>query len=668
MYQQRATRRREHQRIILAAVFAVGAALASAPNAQAQFAGRWTGSGLTVDFIQNGGGLIGKDLRGNIIIRGTVHGNRLNARVITQGPRTARGRCPNYRVHWSPLNLRLSPNRRRLAGIWTRYRLRWTWTGPIVCGPSGTVAQRVAFRRVGNAPQQRGHTGCGGRRPSVEVCSRLIRSGTYGRSDLANFYFQRGLAHSDRKQYRQAIRDYGQAIRLDPRHYKAYSDRGNVWHRMGQSRKAIGDYNRALRINPRDHLSYANRAAAWEKLGNRRMAIRDYQATLRLRPNDRIAKAGLRRLGGGNGGGGGCADRRPSVADCTRIIRSGQYNGVDLAVFYLRRCFARYRLRRYGAAIADCRRAVQLDRKQHNAYWWLSRAYSMRNLHRAQIAALNAYITLQRARPAPQSRQRLAAAYNNRAWAYYKIRQPQRGLLDVNQALRINGRLATAYDTRGHIHAALRRRNAAIADFKRAISLSRKNSPAYKSSAAGLRKLGLAAPKAGGGGRVNMAGCKAGNRQAALDACSRLVRKAGLTAATLHHVHIARGRTYMNLSLLASTPGYLKPRYRQRAIKDFSRAIQLNRSRAGGYRWRGVSYTIIHSLDKSPGALRNALRDINMALRIHPRSDHSLAARCDVHNELGNRPAAVRDCRGALRINPNNTLARSILKRIGVRR
>lgn len=58
------------------------------------------------------------------------------------------------------------------------------------------------------------------------------------------------------KDYDRAIRDFTEAIRLNPQYAIAYYNRGLSYFRSGNYRRAIADYEEALQIDP-DHPSAA---------------------------------------------------------------------------------------------------------------------------------------------------------------------------------------------------------------------------------------------------------------------------------------------------------------------------------------------------------------------------------------------------------------------------
>jgi len=97
--------------------------------------------------------------------------------------------------------------------------------------------------------------------------------------------YQRGLNRSKKEEYAQAIRDFDQAIELNPQWASVYYNRGLTYMKLEQTQKAIDDYTEALKINPNWDMAYCNRGNAYYKLGQYEQAILDYDSALRINPN-----------------------------------------------------------------------------------------------------------------------------------------------------------------------------------------------------------------------------------------------------------------------------------------------------------------------------------------------------------------------------------------------
>src|SRR5215469_6512565 len=74
----------------------------------------------------------------------------------------------------------------------------------------------------------------------------------------ARTYHERGLAKKKKGDLNEAMADYNQALKLNPKLAVGYNNRGNVKLRKGDPGGAIADYNQAIQLNPRYGLAYRN--------------------------------------------------------------------------------------------------------------------------------------------------------------------------------------------------------------------------------------------------------------------------------------------------------------------------------------------------------------------------------------------------------------------------
>jgi tetratricopeptide (TPR) repeat protein len=96
----------------------------------------------------------------------------------------------------------------------------------------------------------------------------------------ARFYNNRGAAYGDKGQYDQAIKDFDQAIEINPRYIKAYNNRGIVYRLRGQYDRAISDFNKAMEMNPLDPEAYNN--LAWLFATAKAPGFRDGKRAVKL--------------------------------------------------------------------------------------------------------------------------------------------------------------------------------------------------------------------------------------------------------------------------------------------------------------------------------------------------------------------------------------------------
>ena len=89
----------------------------------------------------------------------------------------------------------------------------------------------------------------------------------------------------------QAVEDYSQAILLNPKDARAYTNRGVVYFDLGQDKQAVEDYNQALLIDSEFADAYFNRGLVYMELDEFKAAVRDFSTAIDLNPDDAEAYA-----------------------------------------------------------------------------------------------------------------------------------------------------------------------------------------------------------------------------------------------------------------------------------------------------------------------------------------------------------------------------------------
>ncbi|MFP3043153.1 tetratricopeptide repeat protein [Treponema primitia] len=224
--------------------------------------------------------------------------------------------------------------------------------------------------------------------------------------------YDRGGDAYNRKEYDTAIREYTEAIKLNPNYMEAYNDRGMAYRAKGDNDRAIADYTQAIRINPNYALVYVNRGVAYENKRDYDRDIADQTEAIRINPNYALAYYDRGVAYGAKG------DNDRAIADYTEAIR---LNPNYTSAYYNRGI-------EYGAkgdndrAIADYTEAIRLNPNYTSAYY-------------------------------------------NRGIEYGAKGDYDRAIADYTEAIRLNPNYANAYTNRGNAYKAKGDQTRADADY-----------------------------------------------------------------------------------------------------------------------------------------------------------------------------------------------------------
>jgi tetratricopeptide (TPR) repeat protein len=185
----------------------------------------------------------------------------------------------------------------------------------------------------------------------------------------ASDYFLRASSKYDQEDYKGAIADYTEVIKISPNNADAYHNRGlakskkmdcirsaseNVVNCSTDYSGAIADYNKAIYINPRNAFFYSNRADAFRSIKKYQEAINDYTKAIRITPNDSYFY--FQR---GFTYGEYLMDKDSAIRDYK--ISESKMNP-SISSEYSWRGYIRYKyLQRYQGAISDYTKAIELD-------------------------------------------------------------------------------------------------------------------------------------------------------------------------------------------------------------------------------------------------------------------------------------------------------------------
>ena len=106
--------------------------------------------------------------------------------------------------------------------------------------------------------------------------------------DTAEWHAEQGYKLAEQGRYDEAIKNYNEAIRLNPQDAKAYNNRGIAYYYLDHLERAIEDYDKAIRLNPEDAEAYYNWGFAYKLQGKKAEAIADFEKFITLTDNPQL--------------------------------------------------------------------------------------------------------------------------------------------------------------------------------------------------------------------------------------------------------------------------------------------------------------------------------------------------------------------------------------------
>ncbi len=228
---------------------------------------------------------------------------------------------------------------------------------------------------------------------------------------LASNYFQRGNFRSALEDYEGAIKNFDEAIKINPNDASAYTNRGIIKDHLELHEKAIEDFDEAIKINPKYAVAYTNKGIAKANLELHKEAIKNFDEAIKINPNDAIA--------------------------------------------YTNKGVAKAKLGQYEEAIQNHDQAINIIPILANPYYNRGNAKAKLKQYREAIRDFNKAININ---------PKYTIAYNNRGIAKFELGKHEEAIKDYHKAININPKLATVYYNRGNAYLCLNKWEDAKAD------------------------------------------------------------------------------------------------------------------------------------------------------------------------------------------------------------
>jgi tetratricopeptide (TPR) repeat protein len=245
-------------------------------------------------------------------------------------------------------------------------------------------------------------------------------------------HLSRGKDLIRENKYDEAIREFNEAIRLEPKNAEAYRSRGRVYSNKKDYTAALADYNTAISFNSKNAEYYFDRFYLYsESLKDKDKALADITQAINLKPTAfYYSSRGLLYRN----------ERKVELA-ITDLAQAIRLDPNEYYSYSVRATLYHYDIKNYDLAIADYTQVIKLAIKARDktdlwvSYKGRGALYEDKNDHDRAIADFNEAIKIN-----PNDRW----AYNSRGGAYLAKKDYTRAIADYEAALKLDPDLASA--------------------------------------------------------------------------------------------------------------------------------------------------------------------------------------------------------------------------------
>ncbi|NOX56398.1 MAG: tetratricopeptide repeat protein [Planctomycetes bacterium] len=124
---------------------------------------------------------------------------------------------------------------------------------------------------------------------ALQVADQVLQNPQLTKEERANLLYQRAGVYGYLQRLKDAVRDYEEAIRLQPSHLGAYLALAEAHASAGEMGKAEQAFDRAARAFPNSPLVFNNRGMFRQRRGEPEKAIADFSRAIELDPNFAVA-------------------------------------------------------------------------------------------------------------------------------------------------------------------------------------------------------------------------------------------------------------------------------------------------------------------------------------------------------------------------------------------
>ena len=324
---------------------------------------------------------------------------------------------------------------------------------------------------------------------SILLFSILLWQGwTYYAKPSAESVFKSGVSKAGTRDYKGAISDFEEAIKLNPEYAHAYLEKGYSSFYIGNYYEAIVDITKAIELEPKNSNAYNIRGFVFEQIKEYEKAIADYEEAIKSNPTNSLPYNNKGRV---------YIIQRKFDEAIEWLIKATELNPQYIGAYnHLVDIYTKKK--QYDKAIDYCKKSISINPNNEESLLQCGYLYESKQdyqearnyftnaiqinpnnansyFHRAWVSndlkdysqAINDYGKVIELQPNNSS------AYNNRGLAYFNLGKYEDAINDYNKAIEIEPKITNSYRNRGVVYSKLGEKGKADADFEKQKEIDR---------------------------------------------------------------------------------------------------------------------------------------------------------------------------------------------------
>ena len=462
----------------------------------------------------------------------------------------------------------------------------------------------------------------------------------------SNIWYSRGVLYTDNLiQNESAIKDFEQVLKIAPNDIDAINAIGLIYEGQGEIEKAIKEYEKGIAIaientNPESAAyCYSNRANLYQEQNKLNEALADYTKAIELdsKNSERYQSRAFFYTDY-------LQDYNKALLDFTKAIELEPENSDN---WFNRGMLYTENLLVNESAIKDFEQGLKIAPDDIDAINAIGLIYEGQGEIEKAIKEYEKGIAIENTNPESAS-----YCYSNRANLYQKENKLNEALADYSKAIKLDSKNPLRYQNRADFYAVyLQENNKALLDYSKAIELEpaniyflysrgrfyKENLKDEKSAIKDFEQVLKISP--GDIAAINYIGIIYKN-QGEIDLAMKEYEKG---IAFEKDYPLSAAYCYSNRAIL-----YIKINKFERALEDFSKAIELDPKNALRYSTRAIFF------EENLKDYNQAILDYSNAIYLMPNDESFFSSRAAIYFKVGDISSAIKDFQQALVLNPEN--------------